>query len=77
MTAHSPADPSRLDGLFRLDGKVAVITGAGKGIGAAIARLYTAAGADVALTARTATDLEDVAQAVVPRAGGPTCSPAT
>jgi 7-alpha-hydroxysteroid dehydrogenase len=49
---------------FRLDGKVAVITGAGKGIGAAIAVEYASAGADVALTARTASDLEEVAAAV-------------
>jgi 7-alpha-hydroxysteroid dehydrogenase len=58
VTASGPADP------FRLDGLVAVITGAGKGIGAAIARSYAAAGADVALTARTASDLEEVAGAV-------------
>jgi 7-alpha-hydroxysteroid dehydrogenase len=49
------------DGPFGLAGKVAVITGAGKGIGAAIARAYASAGADVALTARTASDLEAVA----------------
>jgi len=55
VTGAPGADP------FRLDGRVAVITGAGKGIGAAIARLYAGAGADVALTARTAGDLDDVA----------------
>ena len=46
---------------FRLDGKVAIITGAGKGIGAAIARAFAGAGADCVLTARTASDLEAVA----------------
>jgi 7-alpha-hydroxysteroid dehydrogenase len=46
---------------FRLDGQVAVITGAGKGIGAAIARAYAEAGADVVLGARTEADLEKVA----------------
>ncbi|MGE0879040.1 MAG: glucose 1-dehydrogenase [Acidimicrobiia bacterium] len=46
---------------FRLDGKVAVITGAGKGIGAETARVLADAGADVALTARTESDLTGVA----------------
>lgn len=45
---------------FRLDGKVAVITGAGKGIGAAIARAFAEAGADVVLGARTRSDLDSV-----------------
>ena len=46
---------------FRLDGQVAVITGAGKGIGAAIARAFAEAGADVVLAARTESDLQAVA----------------
>jgi 7-alpha-hydroxysteroid dehydrogenase len=49
---------------FRLDGKVAVITGGGKGIGAAIATAFADAGADVVVTARTAADVESVAEAV-------------
>ena len=49
---------------FRLDGQVAIVTGAGKGIGAAIAAAYAEAGADVVLTARTEADLEAVAAAV-------------
>ena len=49
---------------FRLDGKVAVITGAGKGIGAAIARAFAEAGADVVLGARTLEDLQSVASDV-------------
>lgn len=36
-----------------LDGKVAIVTGASRGIGAEIARRFTAAGAAVAVTART------------------------
>ncbi len=46
---------------FRLHGKVAVVTGAGKGIGAAIARAFAEAGADVVIGARTIADLESVA----------------
>ena len=46
---------------FRLDGQVAIITGAGKGIGAGIARAFAEAGADVVIGARTQADLEKVA----------------
>ena len=46
---------------FRLDGKVAVVTGAGKGIGAAIARAFAEAGAELVIGARTESDLEKVA----------------
>lgn len=49
---------------FRVDGKVALITGAGKGIGAATAVALAEAGADVAVTARTAADLDAVAATV-------------
>jgi len=52
---------------FRLDDKVAVITGAGKGIGAAIAMAFADAGADVVLTARTEADLDAVADEVEQR----------
>jgi 7-alpha-hydroxysteroid dehydrogenase len=46
---------------FRLDGKVAIVTGGGRGIGAAIARTYADAGADVVLAARTKEQLDEVA----------------
>jgi len=49
---------------FRLDDKVAVITGAGKGIGAGIARTFAEAGADVVIGARTEGDLQRVAAEV-------------
>ncbi|HEV3156292.1 MAG TPA: 3-oxoacyl-[acyl-carrier-protein] reductase [Candidatus Baltobacteraceae bacterium] len=44
-----------------LNGRVAVVTGAGRGIGRAIAREFARAGAHVALLARTASDLEETA----------------
>jgi 7-alpha-hydroxysteroid dehydrogenase len=49
---------------FRIDGQVAIITGAGQGIGAATAVAFADAGADVALLARTPADLEAVAEQV-------------
>jgi 7-alpha-hydroxysteroid dehydrogenase len=57
--------------LFRLDDRVAVITAAGRGIGAGCALAFAEAGADIAISARTADQLEDVAGAV--RALGRRC----
>ena len=47
--------------MFRLDGKVAIVTGAGRGIGAASAMALAEAGADVLLSARTEDQLNAVA----------------
>lgn len=50
--------------LFSLRDRVAVITGASKGIGRACALAFAQAGADVVLAARTRADLEEVAGAI-------------
>jgi NAD(P)-dependent dehydrogenase (short-subunit alcohol dehydrogenase family) len=55
--------------LFRLDGKVAIITGASSGLGAEAARRMAAAGADVALAARR-TDKLDSLRAEIEALGG-------
>ncbi len=49
---------------FRLDGKTAVVTGGGRGLGAAIAVAFAQAGADVVIAARTRSQLEQVAEQV-------------
>jgi 7-alpha-hydroxysteroid dehydrogenase len=49
---------------FTLKDQVAIVTGAGRGIGAATARAYAEAGADVVLAARTREQLEAVASDV-------------
>lgn len=54
---------------FRLDGKTALITGAGGGIGAGIAQTLSAAGAHVVLLGRTEARLIEVAQ-LIRSAGG-------
>jgi 2-deoxy-D-gluconate 3-dehydrogenase len=46
---------------YRIDGKIALITGASHGIGEAMAIAYAEAGADVAISARNETDLRRVA----------------
>jgi NAD(P)-dependent dehydrogenase (short-subunit alcohol dehydrogenase family) len=49
---------------FRLDGKRALVTGAGRGIGLAAASALADAGAEVTLAARTVKEIEEAAEAI-------------
>ena len=52
------------ENLFDLSGKVAVITGSGKGIGKGIAKLLSEAGAKIVLCSRTIEDVEKAAREI-------------
>lgn len=57
------------------EGKIALVTGASRGIGAAAATALAAQGAHVILTARTAKDLEAVEDAIFDAGGSATIAP--
>ena len=67
MTDRSPTRP--------LDGRLALVTGASRGIGAATAQALAADGAHVILVARSATDLEKVEDAIHAAGGSATIAP--
>ena len=50
--------------LFRLDGQIAIVTGASSGLGVAFAQALAQAGADVVLAARRVDRLEETAELV-------------
>ena len=58
-----------LSGLFRLDGKRALITGAGRGIGLLAARALAAYGAHVTLAARSEGEIDSAAKAIIEEGG--------
>jgi NAD(P)-dependent dehydrogenase (short-subunit alcohol dehydrogenase family) len=59
----------------RLEGQVALVTGASRGIGAATAKALAGEGAHVILTARTAADLEAVEESIHAAGGSATIAP--
>jgi NAD(P)-dependent dehydrogenase (short-subunit alcohol dehydrogenase family) len=57
------------DSAFRLDGKIALVTGAGRGIGRGAALALAGAGAEVVLVSRTPSELDEVALEIVSEGG--------
>ena len=57
------------DNAFRLDGKRALVTGAGRGIGRAAALALAAAGAELVLVSRTASELDKVVDEIASGGG--------
>ena len=68
MTTPSPIELARTP-TFRLDGKRALVTGGGRGIGLAAAAALAEAGAQVTLAARTGREIEEAASAIRARGG--------
>ncbi|MFY8193718.1 MAG: SDR family NAD(P)-dependent oxidoreductase, partial [Novosphingobium sp.] len=60
---------------MQMDGQVALVTGASRGIGAATAKALAAAGAHVILVARNAKDLEKVEEEIFEAGGSATIAP--
>ena len=71
MTESNPSTVLSREGRaqFSLEGKVALLTGASRGIGAAIARAFAAQGAHVVVSSRKLASCEEVAQSIVADGG--------
>jgi NAD(P)-dependent dehydrogenase (short-subunit alcohol dehydrogenase family) len=61
--------PAAFGNAFRIDGKAALVTGAGRGIGRAVALALASAGAELVLVSRTPSQLNEVAHEIA-QAGG-------
>ena len=57
------------DSAFRLDGKIALVSGAGRGIGRAVALALAIAGAELILVSRTRSQLDEVAREIASGGG--------
>jgi NAD(P)-dependent dehydrogenase (short-subunit alcohol dehydrogenase family) len=64
-----------MDSPFRLDGKIALVTGAGRGLGRAIALALAGAGAELLLNSRSPVELDAVAAEIVAAGGNASTLP--
>lgn len=62
-------DATPIENRFRLDGKVAVVTGGSRGIGATVARGFAMAGADVVIASRKLDKCEEAARSIADESG--------
>src|SRR5215510_8073734 len=69
MRGSSPRNDATMTNPFRLDDKVAVITGSSRGIGRAIAESMAGLGAKVVISSRKAEACEAVAQEIAAKGG--------
>lgn len=72
MSSQSQSDANAVSDLFRLDGKVAILTGASSGLGAGFAKTLSDAGASVVVAARRSDRLSELT-AEIPNTVAVTC----